>query len=410
MNTTVTIHLANILFHMDSDAYTILKNYLSKLEQSFANTEGKREILEDIEVRIAELFSKYTHIENYVISINNINDVIQTLGTPEDISEESPTQENQESYFQKKLYRDGEDEILGGIASGFSYYFGIGRIWIRLILVLLLFSSFGTILLIYIVFWAIIPKAETTSERLRMRGEPVNISNIEKKIKEGLDDVTQKVRDVDYSKVGNNIKKKSIKLSEVLEKIFKLLLKITVKVIGFFMVFISTILLIGILFSGVVFGFISTIKIPQEALILFMNTDLPLWSYSFLILFGIGIPCVFIFALGLRLLTSKRKLMNNSTKYTLGIIWITSLLLAAFTIAREFRSNVFTARNKSTKIIDIKTIDTLHVRMNELIYDDEILVFNSSVIVYNDADEINLLQEEVSLNISQSNDKILNLK
>ena len=96
MNTTVTIHLANILFHIDSDAYTILKNYLSKLEKSFANTEGKREILEDIEIRIAELFSKYTHIENYVISINNINDVIQTLGTPEDISEESPTQENQE--------------------------------------------------------------------------------------------------------------------------------------------------------------------------------------------------------------------------------------------------------------------------------------------------------------------------
>ena len=90
MNTTVTIHLANILFHIDSDAYAILKNYLSKLEQSFANTEGKQEILEDIEVRIAELFSQYTHREDYVISIKNINDVIETLGKPEDISEESP--------------------------------------------------------------------------------------------------------------------------------------------------------------------------------------------------------------------------------------------------------------------------------------------------------------------------------
>ena len=95
MNTTVTIHLANIRFHIDSDAYAILKNYLSKLEQSFANTEGKQEILEDIEVRIAELFSQYTHREDYVISIKNINDVIETLGKPEDISEESPAQEDQ---------------------------------------------------------------------------------------------------------------------------------------------------------------------------------------------------------------------------------------------------------------------------------------------------------------------------
>jgi hypothetical protein len=107
MNTTVTIHLANIRFHIDSDAYAILKNYLSKLEQSFANTEGKQEILEDIEVRIAELFSQYTHREDYVISIKNINDVIETLGKPEDISDESPAQEDQKSYVQKKLYRDG---------------------------------------------------------------------------------------------------------------------------------------------------------------------------------------------------------------------------------------------------------------------------------------------------------------
>ena len=60
MNTTVTIHLAHTLFHIDSDAFALLKNYLNKLEKSFAQTEGKQEILEDIEVRIAELFSQYT--------------------------------------------------------------------------------------------------------------------------------------------------------------------------------------------------------------------------------------------------------------------------------------------------------------------------------------------------------------
>ena len=76
MNTTVTIHLAHTLFHIDSDAFALLKNYLNKLEKSFAQTEGKQEILEDIEVRIAELFSQYTIRDGYVISEKNVNDVI----------------------------------------------------------------------------------------------------------------------------------------------------------------------------------------------------------------------------------------------------------------------------------------------------------------------------------------------
>ncbi|MDB4715835.1 hypothetical protein OAF23_06945, partial [Flavobacteriaceae bacterium] len=89
MNTTITIHLAHTLFHIDSDAYDLLKNYLNKLEKSFKNTEGKQEILEDIEVRIAELFSQYAIRDGYVISVQNTTDVIKTLGSPEDISEDN---------------------------------------------------------------------------------------------------------------------------------------------------------------------------------------------------------------------------------------------------------------------------------------------------------------------------------
>ena len=105
MNTTVTIHLAHTLFHIDSDAFALLKNYLNKLEKSFAQTEGKQEILEDIEVRIAELFSQYTIREGYVISEKNVNDVIEILGAPEDISEEETQEESTKSYAQKIIQR-----------------------------------------------------------------------------------------------------------------------------------------------------------------------------------------------------------------------------------------------------------------------------------------------------------------
>ena len=219
-------------------------------------------------------------------------------------------------------------------------------------------------------------EAKTTAEKLRMRGEPVNISNIEKKIKEGLDNVTEKVKNVDYSKVGSDLKKKSIKFSEVLENIIQLLLKLIIKIIGFFMIFTSTIVLIGLLFSLAIFGFISTIEIPHEVIFLTMNSDLPLWAFSLLLLLGVGIPFTFIFVLGLRLLTSKRKLMGNSTKYTLGVLWITTLLLIAFTIAREFRSNAFTSKITQNKPIDINIKDTLRIRLNELDYENEIMIFN----------------------------------
>ena len=404
MNTTVTIHLAHTLFHIDSDAFALLKNYLNKLEKSFAQTEGKQEILEDIEVRIAELFSQYTIREGYVISEKNVNDVIEILGSPEDISEEETQEESTKSYAQKKLYRDTDERIIGGVASGLGHYFGIDRVWIRLILIILVLSSIGGVVFVYILLWAIIPEAKTTSEKLRMRGEPVNISNIEKKIKEGLDDVTQKVKSVDYSKVGDDLKKKSIKFSEMLERLILLLVSIASKIIGFFMILFSTIVLIGLLFSVTIFGFISSIEIPPEIIFLTMNTDLPLWAFSLLLLFGVGIPFTFIFVLGLRLLTSKRKLMNNSTKYTLGVIWITTLLLISFTIAREFRSNAFTARTTQNELIDMNKKDTLRIRMNTVQYDNEILVFNAIHLVNNDEDELNLLLDEIRLNITQSKD------
>ncbi len=410
MNTTVTIHLAHILFHIDSDAYDLLKKYLDKLEKSFSKTEGKQEILEDIEVRIAELFSQYSNQEGYVISEQNVKDVIETLGSPEDIADEDFVEENTKSESQKKLYRDSENRIIGGVASGLGHFFGIERVWIRLIIILLILSSVGGIIFIYILLWALIPEATTTAEKLRMKGEPVNISNIEKKIKEGLEGVTNKVKNADYSKTVDSLKKNSAKLSEVLEKIAQVLIKIFTKTIGFFMIFISSIVMICLIFSLAIFGFISSIELPHELLFLSTNSSIPIWAFSILTLIGVGIPFVFIFTLGLRMLTSKRKLMSNTTKYTLSIIWMTTLLIISFTVANEFRSKAFTAKNSNTERIDIKLEDTLKIRMNRVEYDNEILVFNSTHLIYNDQDELKLLNDDLRLNISESPNQTTELK
>ena len=142
MNKTVNIHLAQTLFSLDEKAYAILKEYLDQLERLFQKTEGGKDILEDIEIRIAELFSEIKKDPLYVISVEEVNQVIETLGAPEDLAQE---EENENEHTQhvgaKKRFRDPDDRFIGGVAGGLSHYIGLDSVWIRLILILLVLLS-----------------------------------------------------------------------------------------------------------------------------------------------------------------------------------------------------------------------------------------------------------------------------
>jgi len=191
MNKTVNINLASTFFHIDESAYTKLKAYLKKLEEGFKNTVGKEEILKDIEARIAELFQEIKTNSDYVISEADVEKIIAVLGQPEDfLSEEE--EENVKETIYKKLFRDPDDNYIGGVASGLGHYFGIDTSWIRLIWLLLVVFSGGTFIMIYLLFWMLVPVAETTADKLRMKGKPINVSNIEKKLKKSLMKCLQK--------------------------------------------------------------------------------------------------------------------------------------------------------------------------------------------------------------------------
>ncbi|WP_456437447.1 PspC domain-containing protein, partial [Psychroserpens sp.] len=216
MNKTVNINLAGIFFHIDEDAYLKLQRYLEAIKRSFTDSQGQSEIISDIENRIAELFSERVQNEKQVIRIKEVDDVITIMGQPEDylvndeIFEDEPKSSyqrssNSRSTSSKKFYRDTDNSYIGGVSSGLAHYFGIDPIWIRLIWIILIFGA-GTGVLLYILLWVLVPEAKTTSEKITMTGEPVNISNIEKKIKDGFDSVSQTVSDtvknVDLPKQG----------------------------------------------------------------------------------------------------------------------------------------------------------------------------------------------------------------
>ena len=217
MNKTVNINLASTFFHIDESAYAKLKTYLKKLEEGFKNTVGKEEILKDIEARIAELFQEIKTNSDYVISEADVEKIIAVLGQPEDFLSEEEEEDVKET-IHKKLFRDPDDNYIGGVASGLGHYFGIDTSWIRLIWLLLVVFSGGTFIMIYLLFWILVPVAKTTADKLRMKGKPINVSNIEKKIKEEFDEMSSKIKDIDYEEAGNSLKKKVKKFFSIFRR------------------------------------------------------------------------------------------------------------------------------------------------------------------------------------------------
>ncbi|MDP4267976.1 MAG: PspC domain-containing protein [Bacteroidota bacterium] len=200
MNTNISVTISGIVFHIDENAYAVLKEYLNKIGSYFSESEGRSEIIYDVESRIAEIFQGKINDKKQVIDIDDVNDVIRIMGKPEDFGgnkaeSESKLEDTEKPFYRRrKLYRDIDNRWLGGVCAGFEHYFNINALWFRLAFLLTLFAG-GTGILIYIILWIIIPKAVTTAEKLEMRGEPVNIPNIEKTIKEEAEHFKKKMKD-----------------------------------------------------------------------------------------------------------------------------------------------------------------------------------------------------------------------
>ncbi len=214
MKKTVSINLNGLVFYIDEDAYQRLRTYLDKIERWFSGKEGAKEIITDIENRIAELFEERVKPGIGVVTKALVEEVVEIMGEPEefeDASAEKTEGANSSSGSSfvppKKLYRDVEDRVFGGVCSGIAAYFNIDTVLVRVIFGILPFVSVGVIIPVYIVLWIALPPAVTTAQRLQMKGEPINISNIEKTIKDEYEDVKQrvgKIKDTDTYKKGKN--------------------------------------------------------------------------------------------------------------------------------------------------------------------------------------------------------------
>jgi phage shock protein PspC (stress-responsive transcriptional regulator) len=191
MKKTFSVNLGNRVYNIDDDAYMRLREYLDRIESYFSDEKEREDIINDIETRLSELFSERLSASRQVITLADVDDAIRIMGDPGEIGgakgKSEPYSRNYQ-YRRRRLYRDPDNRVLGGVCGGLGAYLDIDPVILRVILVVLFFA-FGIGLLVYLIMWIVVPEASTTAQKLEMRGDPVNASNIGNFIRDEFDSV-----------------------------------------------------------------------------------------------------------------------------------------------------------------------------------------------------------------------------
>lgn len=174
MNKTIIININGTVFHIEEDAYEILKAYMTNVKRHFMNSADSLEITTDIENRIAEMFNEILLKEGKQVVVDtDVQNVIDQMGHVEDFEEFTDDNADGNTFNyntgERRLFRDPDDRIISGVCSGIANYFNMQPVWIRLAFALTFFF-FGSGLLLYIILWIVIPQAVTRADRMAMRG------------------------------------------------------------------------------------------------------------------------------------------------------------------------------------------------------------------------------------------------
>lgn len=369
MKKTLNINLSGLVFNIDEDAYLILKEYLDSVSRHFEKETGKEEIMNDIENRIAEEFTQKKTQSKEAISKEDVEEIIKTMGRVEDFSDEETTQkENTQtppSSVPKRLYRDRDNAVLAGVASGIAKYFGVDPVFIRGLFVLFTFAG-GFAVPLYIILWIITPEAETPLQKAEMTGEPITIKTIEEQVKKVVEEGKEKIHDLNRRGFGQRL---ADFIKEVASRIWMVFGKFFLFLSGLIGVAITAGAFMGIIALGVAAGTTLLYRNSPELGIQIHNyLSVPEFFLSvFFIAGAIFFPLLGLLLLGLRLL-KKRPTFNTATTTSLTILWAVCLIGSGIMFSRiipsvEKMNTDFEQQNseKKTMTFDIKDFDSLDV-------------------------------------------------
>lgn len=344
MNKTIIININSIVFHIEEDAYDILRSYMIDIKKHFGNTIESKEILEDIENRIAEMFNERIQTgRKEVINLDDVQQVIEQMGRVSDFEEsEGATIEgefHQEQragqapyieYVGKKLMRDPDDKILGGVCSGLAHYFGIEPVWLRVILVVFCLVG-GSGVLVYIILWIVMPIAETRADKMAMRGEEPNLQNFKKSFDEEAKSFSET-----FSGTGERIGRGARTAGNLLSGCLGLI----GKMIAWVMLIFAGLTLLG-LFIFYVFSMMNFFGLENPMFFpplkgLATNDAIVALTFGFL---AIAIPFFALFFWLIRVLFKTDKL-NSYLSLTMFAVWIVSIvgiIYYCIAVSQDFR-------------------------------------------------------------------------
>jgi len=429
MNKTLSINLANSIFNIDENAYHALQRYLEAVKKYLTGTKGSEEILADVEARIAELFTEKLTAEKQVIVLSDVEAIIMVMGQPEDYSiDEDIFEENYQAPKRKaqvkKLYRDPESKLLGGVCSGIGHYLSIDPLWVRLLFIVFLFGG-GFSVITYIILWVIVPEAETTAQKLDMQGEAANLSNIEKKIKEGFETVSEKVKNTDFEGIKKDVNKggnsfvKGVGdaialLFSTLGKIITTVFNIFGKFVGFLLILVGSLSLLGLFFGLFTVGILDLSNLPGVQVYPLINaSELPMWVLSLLLFFAIGIPFYSLLYVGLTVLTTNLKKMGNISKLSLLGVWLFAVgTLIFFGIKQANSYSIRGNHMEKISLLQSKMPDTLYLKANKSEHFEylENYYFDGITKSYNTEGEEVLYSKRINLNIKNAYEEAVHLK
>jgi len=372
MKKSISITINNIVFQIDENAYEKLDAYLKSIEKHYGSSKEGKEIFTDIESSITEKFLKKISSKKQSINLTEVEKIIKIMGTVEEFSQEAEeisqnreekSSKKKESEKTRRLYRDSDDTVISGVCSGLAAYFGIDSVIVRIIFILLTFVK-GIGLIVYLVLFFIVPKAKNSSQKLAMKGKPINLKKIEETVKEkskmlkkegkeALGSLNNK-RGVLYKIINFPIK--------VTGYVFSFIIKISSKIWPLFSIFF------GVIFITIVFFLILALIITTGIVIFnidspYLISDIPLESITSSDLYSIGIisicfiiliPFVFLLMLGLSMIRRKNcfKLIFSSFLIGLWIIAITVGAVIAIDLMPEIRSKVITTMEQEVETRD----------------------------------------------------------
>jgi phage shock protein PspC (stress-responsive transcriptional regulator) len=370
MNKTIIININGIVFHIEEDAYEILRSYMTDVKRHFADEEDSVEITTDIENRIAEMFSEILARENRPVVVTaDVTTIISQMGTIEDFeteAEQKTAYTDGQAAQNRKLFRDPDDHLLGGVCAGIANYFDIEIVWIRLAFAIITFIG-GSGAIAYLVLWIIVPKAVTRADKMAMKGERLDLKGFVRNFEEEVKNVHHTL-----SNAGTHAQPFAYKVRDFVGDFFEHFRyflggagKVLLKIIGVFILLVC----FGFVISAVVALAFFTAQ-GRDVFHLF-PFSLINHGYSDIIAFSafgvIVIPLLAIILSTLRVIFNS-KVMGRSTGYTLLIIWIVALGLLGYhasKVAADFREEASFSQNIG---IEVPSKNVYYLKLNEIKY------------------------------------------